>query len=156
MLDGLKVQQIQAVSGLREKSVSKMTGGPYIAEFLAGYGVKAVFLVPTILSRALAEMDEIPIKRVLTHGEKAAVYMADGYAGQQDGQGFVQGKRLVRRTWLPDYATLSWHTARWLLSRVGDGAIKNTRGTIKRSMIFRCSIALRRPALKLLPAHLGL
>src|SRR5215813_9658320 len=25
-------------------------------------------------------MDEMPIKRVLTHGEKAAAYMADGYA----------------------------------------------------------------------------
>src|SRR5579862_6310389 len=33
-----------------------------------------------MLSRALAEMDDMPIKRVLTHGEKAAAYMADGYA----------------------------------------------------------------------------
>src|ERR1700687_6509392 len=33
-----------------------------------------------MLSRALAEMDNMPIKRVLTHGEKAAAYMADGYA----------------------------------------------------------------------------
>src|SRR3984885_10495148 len=57
-----------------------MTGGRYIAEFLEAYGVKAVFFVPTILSRVLAEMDEMPIKRVLTHGEKAAAYMADGYA----------------------------------------------------------------------------
>ena len=58
----------------------KITGGRYIAKFLEGYGVKAVFFVPTILSRALAEMDEMPVKRVLTHGEKAAAYMADGYA----------------------------------------------------------------------------
>ncbi|MGB2887719.1 MAG: thiamine pyrophosphate-binding protein [Candidatus Acidiferrales bacterium] len=60
--------------------MSKITGGRYIADFLEAYGVKAVFFVPTILSRALASMDEKPIKRVLTHGEKAAVYMADGYA----------------------------------------------------------------------------
>jgi acetolactate synthase I/II/III large subunit len=60
--------------------LSKITGGRYIADFLEAYGVKAVFFVPTILSRALASMDDKPIKRVLTHGEKAAVYMADGYA----------------------------------------------------------------------------
>ncbi|MGH9357347.1 MAG: thiamine pyrophosphate-binding protein, partial [Terriglobia bacterium] len=58
----------------------KITGGEYIAEFLQAYGVTAVFFVPTILSRALASMDNMPIKRVLTHGEKAAAYMADGYA----------------------------------------------------------------------------
>ena len=51
-----------------------------MAECLQAYGVKAVFFVPTVLSHALAEMDEMPIKRVLTHGEKAAAYMADGYA----------------------------------------------------------------------------
>src|ERR1035437_8965561 len=33
-----------------------------------------------MLSRALAAMDNMAIKRVLTHGEKAAAYMADGYA----------------------------------------------------------------------------
>ena len=57
-----------------------MTGGRFIAEFLQAQGVTAFFFVPTMLSRALAEMDDMPIKRVLTHGEKAAAYMADGYA----------------------------------------------------------------------------
>lgn len=60
--------------------MSIITGARYVAEFLDGYAVKAVFFVPTILSRALACMDEMPIKRVLTHSEKAAAYMADGYA----------------------------------------------------------------------------
>jgi acetolactate synthase-1/2/3 large subunit len=60
--------------------VPKITGGRFIAEFLNAQGVTAFFFVPTMLSRALAEMDEMPIKRVLTHGEKAAAYMADGYA----------------------------------------------------------------------------
>ena len=60
--------------------MSKTTGGAYIANFLEAYGVGAVFFVPTILSRALASMDEMPIQRVLTHGERAAAYMADGYA----------------------------------------------------------------------------
>lgn len=58
----------------------KMTGGRFVAEFLNAQGVTAFFFVPTMLSRALAEMDDMPIKRVLTHGEKAAAYMADGYA----------------------------------------------------------------------------
>jgi len=57
-----------------------MTGGRFVAEFLNAQGVTAFFFVPTMLSRALAEMDDMPIKRVLTHGEKAAAYMADGYA----------------------------------------------------------------------------
>jgi acetolactate synthase I/II/III large subunit len=60
--------------------LAKITGGRFIAEFLNAQGVSAFFFVPTILSRALAEMDDMPIKRVLTHGEKAAAYMADGYA----------------------------------------------------------------------------
>jgi acetolactate synthase-1/2/3 large subunit len=60
--------------------VAKMTGGRFVAEFLNAQGVTAFFFVPTMLSRALAEMDDMPIKRVLTHGEKAAAYMADGYA----------------------------------------------------------------------------
>ena len=58
----------------------KITGGKFVADFLNAHGVSAFFFVPTILSRALAEMDAMPIKRVLTHGEKAAAYMADGYA----------------------------------------------------------------------------
>lgn len=60
--------------------MAKITGGRFIAEFLNAQGVTAFFFVPTMLSRALAEMDNMPIKRVLTHGEKAAAYMADGYA----------------------------------------------------------------------------
>ena len=57
-----------------------MTGGEFVAKFLNAQSVGAIFFVPTMLSRALAAMDDMPIKRVLTHGEKAAAYMADGYA----------------------------------------------------------------------------
>ena len=39
----------------------KMTGGRFIAEFLEKAGTKAVFYVPTILSRPLAEMDNMKI-----------------------------------------------------------------------------------------------
>ncbi len=39
-----------------------------------------VFFVPTILMKAMAEMEDLDIRRVTTHGEKAAAYMADGYS----------------------------------------------------------------------------
>jgi len=59
----------------------RLTGAQFIADSLHAYGVTHVFFVPAILSHTLAELDKrTPIKRILTHGEKAAVYMADGYA----------------------------------------------------------------------------
>ena len=60
--------------------MARMTGAKFMADTLQAYGVTHVFLVPAILRRALAEMDLNGIKRVITHGEKAAAYMADGYA----------------------------------------------------------------------------
>ena len=57
-----------------------MTGGRFMAETLHGYGVNHVFFVPVIIQRAMLEMEKLGIKRILTHGEKAAAYMADGYA----------------------------------------------------------------------------
>src|SRR5712664_383624 len=48
---------------------------------LAGYGVTHVFMVPAVLRRSFVEMERrTKIKRIHTHGEKAAAYMADGYA----------------------------------------------------------------------------
>ena len=60
--------------------MAKTTGSRLFAEVMHGYGVTHVFYVPTILMRALAEMDELGIRKIMTHGEKAAAYMADGYA----------------------------------------------------------------------------
>ena len=60
--------------------MAKTTGSRLFAEVLQGYGVTHVFYVPTIMMRALAEMDEFKIRKIMTHGEKAAAYMADGYA----------------------------------------------------------------------------
>jgi acetolactate synthase I/II/III large subunit len=62
-------------------TTTKMSGAEYLARTLEAYGVTAVFFVPTILSKTLYEMEmRTGISRILTHGEKAAVYMADGYA----------------------------------------------------------------------------
>jgi len=58
----------------------KMTGACFIAETFKGYGVTHVFFVPAVLGRALVEMERVGIQRVVAHSEKAAAYMADGYA----------------------------------------------------------------------------
>ena len=59
----------------------KMTGARFLADTLQAYGVTHIFFMPGIVKRALFEMDErTNIDRILTHGEKSAVYMADGYA----------------------------------------------------------------------------
>lgn len=70
----------------------KMTGGRFIAKFIEKSGTKAVFYVPTILTRPLAEMDNMPIKRVLAHAEKSAAYMADGYARASGRPGICAGQ----------------------------------------------------------------
>ena len=51
-----------------------------IAGMLDAYGVSHFFFVPVILPETLKRMSERGILPVMTHGEKAAAYMADGYA----------------------------------------------------------------------------
>lgn len=58
----------------------RMSGARFIAETFKGYGISHVFFVEAILRRGLVEMETLGITRVLTHSEKAAAYMADGYA----------------------------------------------------------------------------
>jgi acetolactate synthase I/II/III large subunit len=59
----------------------KMTGAQCLADMLKGYGVSHVFHVPAVLRTTFAEMERrTEIKRLHVHGEKAAAYMADGYA----------------------------------------------------------------------------
>ena len=58
----------------------KTRGARHFAEVMQGYGVTHVFFVPAVLLEATAEMEDMNIRRVMAHGEKAAAYMADGYA----------------------------------------------------------------------------
>ncbi len=58
----------------------RMKGQQFLAELMRRSGTKAVFFVPTFLYPTLVELAEDSIKRVLCHSEKAAGYMADGYA----------------------------------------------------------------------------
>ena len=54
----------------------KMTGARYLAETMKGYGVTHAFYMPMIVTKALVEMEKVGIRRIMTHGEKAAAYMA--------------------------------------------------------------------------------
>ena len=58
----------------------RMTGSRYLAEAMRGYGVTHLFYVNSIVRQAMDEMKNVDVTRVVTHGEKAAAYMADGYA----------------------------------------------------------------------------
>src|SRR5438445_9391368 len=60
--------------------MTRMTGNHFFAEAMRAYGVTHLFFVPSVLGGAMAEMDSVGVRKVITHGEKAAAYMADGYA----------------------------------------------------------------------------
>ena len=60
--------------------MARMTGHRYFAEAMRGYGITHLFYVNTIIPAAMNEIDKVGVMRVVTHGEKAAAYMADGYA----------------------------------------------------------------------------
>jgi acetolactate synthase-1/2/3 large subunit len=61
--------------------MARMTGAQVLADMLQGYGVSHVFMVPAVLRRTMVELERrTSIKRIHTHGEKSAAYMADGYA----------------------------------------------------------------------------
>jgi len=60
--------------------MTQMTGSRLFAEMLRDYEVSHVFYIPAIMLGAIAEMEKMGIKRIMTHGEKSAAYMADGYA----------------------------------------------------------------------------
>jgi acetolactate synthase-1/2/3 large subunit len=56
------------------------SGSDGIAKLINGYGLSHVFVVPSILTRSLVAMDGMSVTPVTAHAEKAAAYMADGYA----------------------------------------------------------------------------
>lgn len=61
--------------------MARLTGAEMVAQLFEGYGVSHVFFVPTILNHALYQMEQqTGVKRIVTHAEKSAAYMADGYA----------------------------------------------------------------------------
>jgi len=71
---------------------SRMTGARFIAETFKSYGMTHVFYVEAVLRRTLIEMETLGINRVLAHSEKAAAYMADGYARVRRGPGICMSQ----------------------------------------------------------------
>ena len=65
---------------VRGGASAKITGARFIAETLKEYGITHVFFIEAILRKTLVELESLGVKRVLVHTEKAAAYMADGYA----------------------------------------------------------------------------
>ena len=57
-----------------------MNGAEWLARALAGTGMTHVFFVESVLRRTLLQLGDLGVKPVLAHSEKAAAYMADGYA----------------------------------------------------------------------------
>ena len=56
------------------------TVAEYLAKIFYKCGIRHVFFIPVIGVKLLKEMEKIGIKRIIPHSEKAAAYMADGYA----------------------------------------------------------------------------
>ena len=59
---------------------STMNGAEWLAQALAGTGMSHVFFVESVLRRTLLQLSDLGVKPILAHSEKAAAYMADGYA----------------------------------------------------------------------------
>jgi acetolactate synthase-1/2/3 large subunit len=59
---------------------ASMNGAEWLARALAGTGMSHVFFVESVMRRTLLQLSDLGVKPVLAHSEKAAAYMADGYA----------------------------------------------------------------------------
>ena len=57
-----------------------MNGAEWLARALAETGMTHVFFVESVLRRTLLQLGDLGVKPVLAHTEKAAAYMADGFA----------------------------------------------------------------------------
>jgi len=57
-----------------------MNGAEWLARALASTGMSHVFFVESTLRRTLLQLSDLGVRPILAHAEKAAAYMADGYA----------------------------------------------------------------------------
>ncbi len=104
----------------------RLKGSQLIADLLEGYGVTHVFFIPTILNHTLYEMEQrTRISRVLAHSEKAAAYMADGYA-RASGRVGVCMAQMVGAANLAAGLRDGWMASTPLIAVTG-GASKNSR-----------------------------
>jgi acetolactate synthase-1/2/3 large subunit len=57
-----------------------ISGAEWLAQAIAASGTTHVFFVESTMRRTLLQLEDLGVTRVLAHSEKAAAYMADGYA----------------------------------------------------------------------------
>ena len=129
----------------------RMTGSQFIADFLDAYEVSHVFFVPAILNQTLAQIEfRTGIKRILTHGEKSAAYMADGYAraGGRPGVCFAQCVGAA------NLAALGWYE--WMDSSAPRGATPPSAGLAGVAGSFAWVITLGYVSLLILMTRFGL
>jgi acetolactate synthase I/II/III large subunit len=74
--------------------MTKINAQKYLARTLHEYGVTHVFMVPTSFMAASAEMDRLGMTVITAHGEKAAAYMADGYARVSNAPGVCHAQNI--------------------------------------------------------------
>src|SRR5260221_1222932 len=60
--------------------IAAVNGAEWLARALAGTGMSHVFFVESVMRRPLLHLGDLGVKHILAHSEKAAAYMADGYA----------------------------------------------------------------------------
>lgn len=77
--------------------MTRQSGNRVLAEMLKTYGVDCFFNVPMIIPGTIKEMTAVGVKSIVTHSEKAAAYMADGYA-RESGRVGVCGSQAIGAT----------------------------------------------------------
>jgi len=68
------------IGGALEAKKISVSGAEFIASYISSWGIDHVFFVDAILRETLVELEKHGTRRILAHSEKAAAYMADGYA----------------------------------------------------------------------------
>ena len=85
-----------------------MTGSRFFAEAMRAYGVSHIFFVPTMLLPAMAEMEDMNIRRVVTHGEKPRPIWPTATPGRRANRASAWRRTLARPTSPQDCATPIW------------------------------------------------
>ena len=76
-----------------EQDTMTTTGASFLADVIERQeGVDTVFFVDAVLRHTLMELETRGARRILAHSEKAAAYMADGYARASGKTGFCMAQ----------------------------------------------------------------
>ena len=90
-----------------------MNGAEWLARALAGAGTTHVFFVEWCCAARCSHLEDLGVTPILAHSEKAAAYMADGYARIAGGRGYAWRNRSAPPTSRPGCRTRISGAARW-------------------------------------------